>query len=267
MTRPIAKIINGASSIPDQCSVDTYHRRASVESGLLSGMTTRAIERQERAVDPKAPGRNVIGRHRDICMPAAVRAAESKLQEPRLAIVQAVATAATERLDAVKPLVAFSDRIEALLIPIEKLITACDLWLAHPTDPTRYDLNPRTYEVDVTFDQPMGNLSIRKTEKLSKLMADVEAGLGITVVKGEAKTADVRKLILDAVACGRTNLELIAKILGLLKPETQAVTINQFLGSPDWQATQAVLVEAVREHPEAAEKVAAALEAVGKVER
>jgi len=165
-----------------------------------------------------------------------------------------------------------------------KMLTAADLWLRDPDDPSVYNLNPRTHEVDIVFEERPSTLGepcptclhqkrevtspipIRKTEKLWKLMDDVERGLGITVVKGETKIADTRKLLLEAAATMKPILEVYGRSTGQIKADP-AVTLQVFLGSPDWQATQAVLVEAVREHPEAAEKVAAALEAVGKVER
>lgn len=65
-----------------------------------------------------------------------------------------------------------------------------------------------------------------------------------------------------AIAEFRTIWMDVAKLTGELKDT--GLTLQVFLGSSDWQNTQAILVEAVREHPEVAEKVAAALEAVGR---
>jgi len=162
-----------------------------------------------------------------------------------------------------------------------KMLTAADLWLRDPDDPSVYNLNPRTHEVDIVFEERPSTLGdacptcghqkrevtspvpIRKTEKLWKLMDDVERGLGITVVKGETKIADTRKLLLEAAATMKPILEVYGRSTGQIKSDP-AVSLNLFLASPDWKATQAALVEAVREHPDAAQKIALALEEVGK---
>jgi len=222
---------NGAPPIPDQCAVCVYPRRANVEAGILAGVSARAIERQERAVDPTAPSRGPIGRHAALCMPAAVRAAEDALAQPRLAIVQAVATAATERLDAVKPLVAFSDRIEALLVPVEKAHRACDRWLTDPANPAEYDIGPRAYEITVVYQD--GAFPAKAT--LAELLARVNETA--PVISVEANMADPREYLLSVNAEARKSLELIAKILGLLKTGP-TVEVN-LTASPAWLAIEA----------------------------
>lgn len=144
-----------------------------------------------------------------------------------------------------------------------RMLEAADAWLEDPNAPGKYNLNPRTHEVDVVWEReiPIGDdrfRTERKTEKLSKLLSDVEAGLGITVVKGETKTADPRKLLLEAVAVLKPVVELIGKATGQIKPDP-AVSLTVFLGSPSWAAVEEALTEALKPHPEAALDVSRAL--------
>jgi len=151
---------------------------------------------------------------------------------------------------------------------------AADRWLRDPDDPTRYSLSPRETEILVIWELEVeGDNGKPRTIKRKELLTDILKRCGekggptveeIRVV--EINAGNPRKLFLDGVTAGKPLYELIGKAKGQIKSDP-AVTLQVFLGSPDWQATQAVLVEAVREHPEVAEKVAAALEAVGKVER
>jgi hypothetical protein len=83
------------------------------------------------------------------------------------------------------------------------LFEACDRWLRDPEDPERYDINPRAEDVWVTFVErdEGGNARVRRKKRLSLLLEEVKgirAGLEILTV--ETKSADPRKLVLDAIA-------------------------------------------------------------------
>lgn len=144
-----------------------------------------------------------------------------------------------------------------------RMLTACDAWLEDPNAPGRYNLNPRTHEVDVVWEReiPIGDdryRTERKTEKLSKLLCDVEAGLGITVVKGETKTADPRKLLLEAVATLKPVVELIGKATGQIRQDPVA-TVNVLVTSPDWLAMRERIADALEPFPLALEAVKEAM--------
>lgn len=143
-----------------------------------------------------------------------------------------------------------------------RMLSACDEWLADPNAPGRYNLNPRTHEVDVVYERRVGDRTVRSTEKLGKLLADVEGKLGITVVRGETKTADPRKLLLEAVATLKPVVELIGKATGQIRPDP-AVALNVFLESPDWQRAEIVLLESLRPFPPALEAAGRALATIG----
>lgn len=158
------------------------------------------------------------------------------------------------------------ERLDGCIVLAEKMLSAADAWLEDPNAPGKYNLNPRTHEVDVVYEQVIPGdppRTARKTEKLAKLMRDVEEGLGITVVKGETRTADPRKLLLDAVDTLKPVLELLGKATGQIKPEPPAAQLNVFLGSPDWARIEETLVSALRDWPPALEAAGKALAEIG----
>lgn len=163
----------------------------------------------------------------------------------------------------------YLDVLAKLTVSIEKayeMLLAADLWLRDPDDPTRYNLNPRTHEVEVVTEEPnpMGTGVIRRTVLLSHLLARVEQDIGITVIKGETKIADPRKLLLDAVATLKPVLELLGKATGQIKPDP-ATTINVLVASPAWIEIRGAIVAALQPHPEALSAVRLAL-ASGKAD-
>lgn len=74
---------------------------------------------------------------------------------------------------------------------------ACDAWLRDVEDPRRYDLGPRSEEVQVTYLAPGadGKASVRRRAPLSSLLKAVEDG-GFEVIHSETRIADPRELIL-----------------------------------------------------------------------
>lgn len=130
-----------------------------------------------------------------------------------------------------------------------KMLMAADEWLTDPTDPTKYNLNPRLHDVDIVYDQNVGDdKTIRKTEKLSKLMADVEAGLGISIQRGETKIADPRKLLLEAAATMKPILEIYGKQTGQVKADPK-IEVN-LTASPEWLAIEARFAQLRDARPE-----------------
>jgi hypothetical protein len=85
------------------------------------------------------------------------------------------------------------------------LFEACDRWLRDPEDPDRYDLNPRAEDVFITFSEQdgEGNVRVRRKKRLSLLLEEVKGmrvGVGVEILTVETKSADPRKLVLDAIA-------------------------------------------------------------------
>jgi len=145
---------------------------------------------------------------------------------------------------------------------IGKLLRACDEWLTDPDDPTRYDLNPRAYELRVQYEvremTPRGQIiTHRRKATLAELLRRVEeAKDGLTVTLVESKIADPRKLVLDTTKTLEGHLRLVAEIAG--KVQTQGSTT--FLISPEWTALRGRMLVALAAFPEARLALAATLE-------
>lgn len=135
---------------------------------------------------------------------------------------------------------------------------AIDRALRDPEDPTRYNLDPRAREVTVVFEEMVGERKVQKVRKLDDLLERVEQKLGVSVVRWEVKSADLRVLLKDLAVAVKPISELLGKVRGEIKPDPVA-SINVFLGTPSWAAVEEALTEALKPHPDAATDVGKAL--------
>lgn len=106
-------------------------------------------------------------------------------------------------------------------------------------------------------------------------LQDLAAGIGLAVetVDLQRRTLDIltkaektKKLTtaLTAIREARGNLELIGKFTGKLKPDAPAMTLNVFLGSPDWQRLESILLDALKPYPPALEAAGQALATIAE---
>jgi hypothetical protein len=144
----------------------------------------------------------------------------------------------------------------------ERMLDSADDWLRDPNDPRKYNLNPRTHEVEVVYEEMDGEKLVKKTAALSSLLKRLEDGMPITVIRGEVRTADPRKLLLDAVGSLKPVLEVLGKALGQIKPDP-GMTLNVFLAGQEWQAIKTSLKEALRPFPPALTAASEALKKLG----
>ena len=218
----------------------THPKRDEIVAALLApGANLSAIARQ-------------FGVSRDTALKFRKRAIGPSTQQmlDRQALAPSVEAAKVEVLASLSNLTARA----------EKMLAACDEWLTDPNAPGKYNLNPRTHEVDIVLEETLPGpppRTIRKTEKLSKLMRDVEEGLGITVVKGETKTADPRKLLLDAVDSLRPVLETIGKATGQIRPEPK---IEIHLHPEVQEIRKRLVTWVIEKHADEAEEIAGLFE-------
>lgn len=132
---------------------------------------------------------------------------------------------------------------------------ACDRWLRDPQDPDRYDVGPRSEEVDVIYrvEVESGDRLIvqNRKKKLSELLAllageiDEEGGRIIGVDKGEYKHADPRELILRTQQETRSTAALVMEAVQKLM---DAQTMEA------WR--KAVIEEIAKESPDCARRIA-----------
>lgn len=126
----------------------------------------------------------------------------------------------TQSLDVVATLGKLAD--QAL-----RMATACHEYLEDPEAPGKYKIVPRTHEVDIVYEEQVGERTVRKVAKLSELLAKVETGLGISVIKAEPHVMDPRKLMLDTIDSLKPVVELIGKATGQIKDKVQTVQAVQ----------------------------------------
>jgi len=171
----------------------------------------------------------------------------------------------------------------------ERMLEACDSWLRDPEDPTRYTLVPRSTEVEVVWNEgdlrrkeKLGRILERveqvamgyvPREAVTKALEaagvegeerhDIELELQLAanhpplparfqVELLEAKTADPRKLLLDAVTTLKPVVELLGKAKGVLRPDGPTIVITSH---PEWPLFESALRETARDFPEATAKL------------
>lgn len=150
------------------------------------------------------------------------------------------------------------ERLDSVCAQLDMMREAIDRALRDPEDPTRYNLDPRAREVTVVFEEMVGERKVQKVRKLDDLLERVEQKLGVSVVRWEVKSADLRVLLKDLAVAVKPISELLGKVRGEIKPDPVA-SINVFLGTPSWAAVEEALTEALKPHPDAATDVGKAL--------
>jgi len=152
---------------------------------------------------------------------------------------------------------AFLNRIETAMVRVQKLYDACDKWLLDSDNPNEYNLDPRASEYTVIYLEPEVEGQQRKRNKcsLQQLLDRIEAS-GREKLLVESKTADVRKLLLDTAMVLNKQLELLAKIQGLVKDNLN-VTVN---AENIYTNIIQVISNATKEFPDIRERIIGELE-------
>lgn len=131
---------------------------------------------------------------------------------------------------------------------VQKLLDACDRYLTDPADPSRYELGPRAWEIDIVYRtvEPDTDKMITRKESLQALLDKLDAQ-GYQPWEVRMKQADPRKLLLEAATVLRATLELRAKLAGKLieNQTTVNVNLNQY-----WVKFKQIIFDATDKHPE-----------------
>ena len=145
-------------------------------------------------------------------------------------------------------------RLEAVMHRMQKLYDACDEYLTDPENPEKYNLDPRAWEMDVIYTAEDDGMMTKRKATLQSIL-DKIAGEGYQPIEIVIKTTDPRKLIIDTAKAITPQLELMAKIEGLVKEQVTSVTINQY-----WIDIKAIILKATEKHPEVRERIVRELE-------
>lgn len=122
--------------------------------------------------------------------------------------------------------------LEGHMEKVQKLMNACDEYLQDPENPGKYDLGPRAGDITVIYneDVDLGDGKVkreRRKKRLSQLLEQAD----LDTWDIQFKIADPRELVLKAAIAAKTQLNLIADILGVVKREggvTNNLQVNIF---------------------------------------
>jgi hypothetical protein len=123
------------------------------------------------------------------------------------------------------------DRLNVQLSRLERLLEACDEWLADPDRPGKYTLLPRAEELEVVYRtmDPVTDKPMTRKARLSSLLALVQDGGDgappLEPIEVNNNQADPRELLVKAILGSRGTMELLAHILGEYK-DKQEVSIE-----------------------------------------
>ena len=188
-----------------------------------------------------------IAKHYDISASNVTRYLEERLSEKA-----ALARAHQDREEGQAVL----DQLREVMGRMKKLYDACDDYLKDPENPDRYELGPRSWEVDIvyrTVEEDTGHMITRK-EGLQAILDKLDQR-GYQPWEVRMKQADPRRLIVETAGALTRQLELMAKIEGAIAETTINVNISE-----KFLAIKAVLVKATAGHPEVMERIVEELE-------
>jgi hypothetical protein len=120
---------------------------------------------------------------------------------------------------------ALLQRLESWLEKVQKVVNACDEYLADSSG--KYDLGPRDHDVEVIYDDQVEVEEGKyRTERKRAMLSQLLDKTGKRVIGTRYKIADPRELILKAVVTGKQQLELLGNIIGAIKQGETNINYN-----------------------------------------
>lgn len=194
-----------------KCSICSDSSLTLINTHIARGLSFRAISRHFFSDDSK---RDSVRRHAENCLS-----------------FDSAAFIETRKIENVSDIL---NEVTQQLTFARKFRQAAEDWL---TDPVSGAINfdPRAHELSTIYldrnDTDKDGCPKRKKDNLQTLLDKCD-GAGFAVQKTEAKTADVRKLALDAIGATDGVIDRLSRLLGAYKTEPPAqtnvqVNINQ----------------------------------------
>jgi hypothetical protein len=139
---------------------------------------------------------------------------------------------------------------------MEKLADSCDEYLQDPDNPNLYYMGPRAHEVDVVWDQLVGETKDRKPvykrhrESLQDVI-DRHFDKDSSIVNIKTSHTDPRVLLVKSA-------EMLTKQMDTLVQAWKQVDqgSSSFIGTPAWQKVVQTILEATEEYPEMRRRIA-----------
>ena len=130
--------------------------------------------------------------------------------------------AAAREVERVADSGAIIKRLETELDSLRLMREGAEDWLRDPENPERFKLGPRGYDVDVTYmDNSDKECPIKRTDNLQDLIDRLESKHKIGFLHVNVKYKDTAMLLIDAIRSVKPPLELIARVLGVLKDKEE----------------------------------------------
>ncbi|MDB5057251.1 MAG: hypothetical protein JWO59_723 [Chloroflexi bacterium] len=204
-----------------QCAICSHADAEAIDKALVGGLPNRRIATQYGMSE------GAVRRHAKDHLPGiieqstqAIPANGKRRTQPTHDLPFVAEVAYQERKPAQHGINVMAE-LERCFGRVNKLFDACDVWLTDPRDASRYDIGPRAGDVDVVYeitDNALGVVIERKHARLSWLQAALEKqakeqGTRLRILQGETKYADPRKLVLEAAAQLRGQLELLVDLM------------------------------------------------------
>lgn len=205
----------------------------------------------EAIIEGKESYRNIAKRF-DISASAVAKYKTTILPEK---LSKAIAIKALDRKEAIENQCneTAREQLQKVMALMYKQLKACDEYLSDPQDPTRYEFGPRAWEIDVIYLGPPNEKTGKRdriTEPMQDLIERMEEGHNTTILGLNSKQADPRDVIIKTAAVLTKQLEIVAKIDGIIQDTTVNVTVNQY-----WQQIEQVIYEATEGAPEIRKKI------------
>jgi hypothetical protein len=233
--------------MPRTCTVCSHDDRAEIDKALVAGEPLRNVAKRF------GTSAAALNRHKGDHIPAILAAAERRAGEQR---GDGLLVQATEQRDRENQYgIDLRRELQRCFERANLLFDACDRWLRDPDDPTRYDVGPRADDVAVVYwGVDTNGKPTREKARLSTLLARLGEAK-IDVDHWETKHADPRELLLKTTAQLKSQLELVAKLVGDLD---ERPTVNVLL-DPQWLTLRTTILGALSPFPDARAAVAARL--------
>ena len=121
-----------------------------------------------------------------------------------------------------------ASELENAYAHIQKMLRACDRYLADPSDPGEYYLGPRGEDIEVMYAVKVNNQWVTKKRLLSEIMGMIgEEYPDWTIIKIGWKHADPRKLLFDATGQIKAFAETAAKLSGQISDVNININIHE----------------------------------------
>lgn len=143
------------------------------------------------------------------------------------------------------------DNIENVMNRLRAMLDACDEWLRDPDEPHKYNLGPRSFEVEVVYEEESKKPTKESsTVRRKALLSDLLKQTNKDVVEIRYKHADPRQILTTVADSVERQLRLLSQIQGKIKSDTEEVTTLVLV------KIQQTVINELKDHPQLRKRIA-----------